>query len=91
MPNFSQQDVEQMVARLKRDHPALWDSMKEVMRAPIDDNDKRIARNLTALYAVFDQLPFIAASPEPDMEKLRFLQDVNLLAAAEVKAESAKQ
>lgn len=90
MPDFSVQDVEQMVARLKREHPALWESMKEVMRAPFDDNDEKIMRNLRALDALFNKLPFVAASPEPSRERLRFLQEVNLVAAAEVKAESKK-
>ena len=79
-----------MVARLKRDHPALWESMKEVMRAPFDDNDEKMTRNQRALNALFNELPFIAASPDPDMERLRFLQAVNHVAAAEVKVESAK-
>jgi hypothetical protein len=90
MPDFSAQDVDQMLAKLKREHAALWESMKEVMRAPFEDNDEQMTRTLRALHALFNELPFITTSPEPDMERLRFLQGVNLVAAAEVKAESSK-
>jgi hypothetical protein len=84
---FSDEQVDQAVKILKAESPETWGRMKEVMRAPFDDNQSKIDQNSLAMEAAFKKLPFCDGSSR---SLTNLVMDVCDVISSEVSAESTR-
>ena len=59
------------------------------MRDPFADTEQKMNDNIRAMQLTFDRLPFVAGTANPSDARLKIIQHVCSVAAAEIETETA--
>src|SRR5262245_22644300 len=65
---FSEEQVQEAIAALKREFPGTWERIKEVLQSPFGDNDAKLLENTRAMLVTFSGLPFVEKALVPSDE-----------------------
>lgn len=84
-PEFSDEEVQEAIAALKREFPDIWGVLHSCMRNPFADNDEKLACISRAKSIAFRKLSFVARTIDPYRAEYQLSAQVDAVASAEVR------